>query len=110
MTRLLPSTTMDKLPESPDHFETALEYRARGYRLLPCRPLTKVPAVKWTPFKDADPTEEDLWAWFSGTDNNVALITTGLVIFDVDDVTKAKLVLEHCGDTPYKVQTPSGGI
>lgn len=102
---------MEHLREHPAHFDTALEYAARGYRPVPCRPLSKEPAVKWRPYQQQPPTEEDLWAWFGGdSDANVALITAGLVVFDVDDVTKAKLVLEHCGDTPYKVKTPSGGL
>src|SRR4051794_18800132 len=102
---------MERLREHPDHFDTALAYAAKGYRPIPCRPLSKEPAVKWLPYQHQDPTAEELGDWFSGdSDANLALITAGLVVFDVDDVTKARLVLEHCGDTPYKVKTPSGGL
>src|SRR5437667_11820819 len=33
-----------------------------------------------------------------------------MVLFDCDDPAKAELVLEKCGDTPHRVQTPSGGL
>jgi hypothetical protein len=56
------------------------------------------------------PTPELYRRWFQGTRNNLAVITTGLVIFDCDDASLAELVIEMCGDTPFKLRTPRGGI
>lgn len=47
--------------------------------------------------------------WFQ-RECNIALLTTGLVVFDCDDPAQAALVIEKCGDTPHKVKTPRGGI
>lgn len=66
----------------PDNYDLALAGDALGYHFVPCRPGTKVPLVKWKPFQNEKPTRELYERWFKGTRNNVALVTTGLVIFD----------------------------
>ena len=66
--------------------------------------------MKWKPWQRKMPTEELLREWFLGTKNNVAIICSGMVLFDCDDPEKAGLVIGHCGDTPHKVRTPRGGI
>jgi hypothetical protein len=61
-------------------------------------------------WQNAMPPEELLREWFLGTKNNIAIICSGMVVFDCDDPAKADLVLAECGDTPHKLKTPSGGI
>lgn len=81
-----------------------------GHKFVPIHPGTKVAAVKWKRYQTESPTEADYVAWFGGTQNNIAIMTGDLVIFDCDDPNKVDLVLDHCGDTPWRVRTPRGGL
>src|SRR3989442_6816816 len=97
--------------ESPDDpFAIALDARANGYVAIPCRPGTKVPAVKWKEWQTAMPSLDTQREWFADTRMNIAIVTTGLVIFDVDDPEKEKFVLENCGETSHKLKSPRGGV
>jgi hypothetical protein len=97
--------------EAPrDTLGIAREARQKGLVAIPCRPGTKVPAVTWKRWQHEMPPWEVQRRWFEDTRVNIAIVTTGLVIFDCDDAALADLVLEHCGDTPHKIRTPSGGI
>jgi hypothetical protein len=101
---------METRPDSTGNYERALANAEMGYVSVPCRPGTKVPLVKWKTLQTEPPTTEQYREWFQATRNNIAIITTGLVVFDCDDPALADLVVEHCGDTPCKVRTPRGGI
>jgi hypothetical protein len=101
---------MAKHPDNTGAYETALDAGQKGYVCIPCYPGTKVPMVKWKAYQTTPPTEKDYARWFQDTRNNIAIITTGLVVFDVDDPEKAALVLHHCGDTPHQLRTPRSGI
>lgn len=101
---------MEKTPDTTGNYEVALANREMGIGSIPCRPGSKVPAVKWKQWQTRMPPEELLRAWFLGTKNNIAIVTNGLVVFDCDDPEKAALVLAHCGDTPHQLRTPRGGI
>jgi Bifunctional DNA primase/polymerase, N-terminal len=96
--------------DSIGNFEIALANAAKGYASIPCFPGSKIPMVKWKPFQTVLPPEPLLREWFLGTRTNIAIATTGLVVFDCDDPEKAALVLAECGDTQHKLRTPSGGI
>lgn len=92
------------------NYEAALVYAEKGIVSIPCHLGTKVPCVKWKQWQNAMPPAELLRRWFADTRNNIAIITTGMVVFDCDDPAKADLVLAECGDTPHKLRTPRGGI
>jgi len=92
-----------------DNIEIACDARAKGIVAIPCHPGTKVPAVKWKEWQTQMPPIELQREWFDKP-RNIAIITTGMVVFDCDDPTKAELVIEKCGDTEHKLKTPSGGI
>jgi hypothetical protein len=101
------------LSESPDttgNYETALSNAGKGYVSIPVLPGTKVPAVRWKRWQTERPTEELYREWFLGTRNNLAILTTGLVVFDCDHPEKVELVLRQCGETPYRLRTPRGGM
>ncbi len=93
-----------------DNFDIALDADLKGHVCIPCFPGTKVPRVKWRPYQSIRPSQEDYRKWFHDTAANVALICTDMVLFDVDDLAKAEVVLHECGDTPHKLWTPNGGI
>jgi hypothetical protein len=90
-----------------DNLTVALDALGMGYAPIPVVEGTKVPAVKWKEWQTRLPPEDLVREWFS-VRRNVALVATGLVVFDCDDPAKAELVLAECGDTPDKVKTPRG--
>ena len=45
---------------------------------------------------------------FADTRVSVAVVTTGCLGFDGDDLAKAEVVLRECGPAPRKVRTPRG--
>lgn len=91
--------------------EVASRYRALGLGFTPVPIVegTKVPAVKWKEWQDTLPPEELVREWFS-VRRNLAIVTTGMVVFDCDDPDLAERVLAECGDTTHKVRTPRGGM
>ena len=94
---------------TPEIFDTALDAAQKGHVCIPCYPGTKVPAVNWKQYQKTKPTEKEYREWFFGTRNNIAIICSNMVVFDVDDPALVDLVLLHCGNTPHKVGTPGGG-
>lgn len=102
---------MRDLPDTPTNIDAALAAAEIGLVAIPCHPGTKIPCVKWKELQDGRiPPEELLREWFADPRRNIALICSGLVVFDCDDAAKAQLVIDECGDTPEKVRTPRGGI
>jgi hypothetical protein len=92
-----------------NNLQTALEAREKGIVALPCRPGTKIPAVRWKPWQTSLPPLELQRDWFSKA-GNIAIVTNGMVVFDCEDPALAELVIERCGDTPHKLKSPGGGI
>ncbi len=102
---------MARQPDTTGNFEIALSNAEKGIVSIPIVPGQKgVPLVKWKRWQSEMPTEELFREWFLGTRTNIAIITTGMVVFDCDALEKAKVVLTECGDTPHKLKTPRGGI
>jgi putative DNA primase/helicase len=64
----------------------ALAYAARGWRVFPLRPGSKLPALKGWP--DRATTDEDqIRRWFTGTKHGIGIATgpgSGLLVIDVD--------------------------
>lgn len=102
--------SINRMENPADNLGVALAGAAMGLRFIPCKPGTKVPLVKWRHFQTEAPTAAMYTAWFAKTRSNIALLTSGMVLFDCDDPDKVATVLEHCGDTPYRVKTPRGGM
>lgn len=93
----------------PDALSAALDALDKGVAPVPCVDGTKVPAVRWKEYQTKLPPEELVRAWFA-VRRNIAIVTTGMVLFDCDDPAQADRVLAHCGDTPHRVRTPRGGL
>ncbi len=89
----------------------AREYLKFGFWAIPLVSRSKKAAIKWKPYQARPPTEEELVGWFSGGEPNVALVTgNGVVVVDVDDPSLLDQVLDRCGETPMRSQTPSHGL
>jgi Bifunctional DNA primase/polymerase, N-terminal/Primase C terminal 1 (PriCT-1) len=93
---------------SPLH--AALEARDLGYTVVPIQPGQKVPSQKWGSLGDEPQSEFQFRQMFAEARSNIAVLTTGLVVFDCDDPDQAGRVLDECGPTPYRLRTPRGGI
>jgi hypothetical protein len=101
---------MERSADIPENLQRALLAAENGYVPIPILPGTKIPAVKWKPWQEEMPGEDLIRAWFADSRRNLAIITAGLVVFDVDDAAKAELVLRECGPTPHLLRTPRGGL
>lgn len=66
----------------------AREYVSKGFSVIPLKPQSKTPAIdSWKEFQERRPTESELKEWFSGADNNIAIVTgkiSGIIVVDLD--------------------------
>lgn len=90
--------------------EQALTALRLGYAPVPVQERAKVPAVPWKRWQKELPGEALVRRWFASGRRNLAVVTTGLVVFDCDGPEGEPLVVTHCGATPHRVQTPRGGV
>ncbi len=97
---------MEKLA---DNLAVALDAREKGIVAIPCRPGTKIPLLKWKEWQEAMPPVELLREWFRGA-CNIAIVTTGMVLYDAETQEAAELVREKCGETSHMLKTPGGGV
>jgi len=87
-------------------------YRDLGFSIIPLRPASKKPLVRWSEFQERRPSEEELERWFSGKevgeDVNVGIVCGGvsgpegyaLVVVDCDSeeaVEEVERALERVG-------------
>lgn len=93
----------------PDTLGIALDALEKGFAPIPVVAGTKIPAVKWKQWQAMLPPEDLVREWFS-VRSNIAVVTSGMVVFDVDDPEKAELVIAECGTTPHMLRTPRGGV
>ena len=92
-----------------ENLAVALDALDKGIVPIPMIEGSKIPAVKWKEWQQQFPAVELIRDWFRHR-CNIALICTGMVVFDCETAEKAEMVLRECGDTPYKVRTGGGGI
>jgi Bifunctional DNA primase/polymerase, N-terminal len=92
-----------------DMVTAALGYLSLGYRPIPLIPGNKRSAIKWAVYRARPPTEDEIRSWFGCRLRDIAVVTgNGVVVIDVDDPAMVSRVLERCGETPMRCQTPSG--
>ena len=101
---------MTTQPDTIGPLAVALDAREKGIVAIPCHPGTKVPKVNWKAWQTEMPPVETQTEWFRDTRVNIALVCTGMVTFDCEEMEKAELILREVGDTPDKVVTGGGGI
>jgi len=68
--------------------ETAQYWRQLGIATIPISFKSKQPKVKWLPYTERLPEENELAYWFASDMNNIAIVTgwQNLVIIDFDDM------------------------
>lgn len=100
-----------------DTLEAAIDYRARGWSVIPVIRGTKRPAVRWLSYQEQPPGETDIRNWYRRwPDANVAIVTggvSGLVVVDIDPAhggaqSLVELEREH-GPLPPTVEATTGG-
>ncbi len=97
--------------------QAALDYRARGWSVIPRREKAKRPAVAWKKYQTSHVSEKTLHDWFRRSpDYNVGIVTgtlSGIVVLDVDprhggDKSLRALEREH-GRLPKTPKSITGG-
>lgn len=75
------------MPISQAH-HAALDYLSRGWSVIPVRPRSKIPLLRWEEFQSRHATEADVAGWFRAWPQaNVGIVTgriSGLAVLDVD--------------------------
>lgn len=68
--------------------EFAQSYRDAGFSVIPLRPGSKIPAIKWEEYQRRLPTKAEVTQWFHDQPNsNIGLVTgevSGFVVVDLD--------------------------
>ena len=95
--------------------ETALEYKERGFSIIPIIEGTKKPLVKWEMYQKQRATKEQIIEWWTKTPNaNIGIVTgeiSDLFVIDIDTEEGFKNLEGIIPDALVlpTVQTPRGG-
>src|SRR5437879_5713342 len=96
--------------ETPNNnLAVALDAREKGLVAIPMHLGTKVPKIRWKEWQEKMPPVELLRDWFR-QECNIAIITTGMVLYDCETPEAAELVIENCGETEHMLKSPRGGV
>ena len=76
--------------------EAAMDYRRRGFSIIPIKPRDKRPLIPWESYQNGPPTEKQIQDWFTERpDANVGVVTGAVsdcVVIDLDsDEARVKL-------------------
>lgn len=71
-----------------DTLETAKYWKSLGIATIPIQWKSKQPRVKWLPYTEQLPTDNELNYWYGSGDSNIAIVTgwKNLLIIDFDDM------------------------
>jgi hypothetical protein len=95
-----------------DKLSAALEYLDRGWCIIPIKPDTKRPAVKWIDYQKRLPSEAEVIEWWTQwPDYDIALITgaiSGYVVVDCDNEDALHAAYDAGMRSPVRVKTKRG--
>ena len=99
------------------NLSAAMEYKERGFSVIPVRPRDKKPdLIKWDDFKKRIASDDEIKAWWKRwPDANVGIVTgliSGIAVIDVDDIKEAEPVLNKILPIDLVIPTattPRGG-
>ncbi len=107
---------MRDMPASEVH-QAAIDYLKRGWSVIPVRPRSKTPLLRWQEFQHRLATEAELAEWFATWPQaNIAIVTgsiSGLAVLDIDprhggEESLQRLEQSH-GALPPTVEARTGG-
>jgi KaiC/GvpD/RAD55 family RecA-like ATPase len=67
--------------------QEARAYVRRGWSVIPLKPKSKEPLIKWAEYTERLPTDVELCEWFASSRNNLGIVTgriSNFVVLDVD--------------------------
>ena len=80
-------------------------YVSKGFSVIPLKPESKRPAIRWKEFQDRKPTSSELEQWFKHSENNIAIVTgeiSGITVVDLDSQSAMDFVQDqNLSITPY---------
>jgi len=92
--------------------DAALRYWERGWSVIPIKPETKRPHIKWEEYQHRHPTEEEIIEWFERWPlADVALVTgqvSGVYVVDCDSAEAVTAADEARMASPVRVRTRKG--
>lgn len=92
--------------------EDALEYLDRGWVVIPIRPDSKRPAIKWQEYQNRHPTEDEVIKWWTDwPDYQIAIVTgalSGVVVVDCDNEDALHAAFDAGMRSPVRVKTKRG--
>lgn len=95
-----------------DKLNAALEYLDRGWCIIPIKPDTKRPAVKWIEYQTRLPSEAEVIEWWTQwPDYDIAIITgavSGYVVVDCDNEDALHAAYDAGMRSPVRVKTRRG--
>ncbi|MDP2604577.1 MAG: bifunctional DNA primase/polymerase [Deltaproteobacteria bacterium] len=82
--------------------ENAIDYRRRGFSIIPIKPRDKRPLIQWEQYQNETPTEQQTEAWFAEwPEANLALVTGAVsdcVVIDIDSQEAKDKLKNFVGD------------
>jgi hypothetical protein len=111
-TTLVPTLSGEKAKGDTTLIGTALALLGRGWSAVPQRPGAKKPLVRWKPFQERRPTEEEWTGWSKKwPDAGLALIlgpVGGVLVVDVDGPEAHAALTARLGGEPQAPKALSG--
>ncbi len=99
-------------PAEAAMLEWALAYLRLGWSIVPQLAGEKKPCVRWKPYQERRPTEEELRDWFGRWPHaGMAVVlgpVGGLFVVDVDGTEAHDVLVERLGGVPFAPQVISG--
>ena len=79
-------------------YDYAKYYVEHGLSVIPLKPRSKEPAIRWKKYQEEPPSQEELKKWFEGRKTNIAIVTGrvsgNLVVLDFDSKESFKAFIE----------------
>lgn len=106
------SARKKRRPADGSLLNVALDLLDRGWAIVPQLPGAKKPCVRWKPFQERRPTEEELTDWFQRwPDAGLALVlgpVSNVLAIDVDGEEAHQALMQRLGAEPLAPKALSG--
>jgi len=86
-------------------------YTSKGFSVIPLKPRSKQPLIRWKQFQNRRPTNIELEEWFADGQNNIAIVTgkiSGVTVVDLDSTDAISFADEHQFPSSPEVITGKG--